>query len=550
MTMTTTPFHPLVPLSIFLMSCAAPPPGDELSARAPSAISSSCGQLALTQEDVPLPAFVRRARSAGFVPDRASGLSFTYDDARDGTTRIGYVRPDGSGFACLSCAPGFPSASTYLSGESFPDGARLLLSSGENNSSSQLGYAVLECTPSLAQCDSASVVPIEGFPGGPKLQDRVPKLAPDGGHLLWTRIRPDGYFMVVAPLQRAAAAYSLGEARVLNPRASSPPGGPSARQARTAWYEAKSLSYDGTELAFAGTLGDSLNLDWFTMSLATGQVTRLTRDGDWDEGGQLFPGGRFMTGGSSRGLGVTAALGTLPRPSLFDHAIIGAMTNAFIPRDLPFVPARPRSSRLVQHLLDRRCEDPDAALFAVGNEEEGWIGNGGGGTIWARDGRRFVNNEKRVDAPDTTRLRVVSLDAPPRADEPPPGLQLPAWAPRLADLPLLPALPGPVVYAGPRGGKVTVTALGDMLGGTFAATYDAYENEAGEILDGFQRASVLGPLIAHVEERLVVSGSRSGRSEIDVWFADAATQGSARSELDGAVFERRFGEARRCLPGS
>jgi hypothetical protein len=527
-------------LGAALLGCVdAPAPPGELVSR--GAASTTCGALAATQETVPLPAFAARPRTAGFVPDEASGIVFRYDDTRGGGTRLGYVRPDGSGFSCLSCAPGFPAQPEYLPGEAFPDGARLLLSTGENNSSTQLDYAVLECTPSLARCDAATVVPLGDFPAGPKLQDRVPKLTPDGEHLLWTRIRPDGYFMVVAPLARRQRAYHLGEARVLRPAPGSLPGEAGARRARTAWYEAKSISHDGAELAFAASLGDSLNLDWFTMSLATGAVTRLTRDPDWDEGGQLAPGGRFMTGGSSRGLGVTAALGAMPRPPLFDHAIVGAMANAFIPRALPLVPARPRSSKLVQHLLDRSCADTDAALVAFGAEAEGWLGNGGGGAIWARDGRRFLNNEKRADAPSLTRLRVVSLDVAPRADAPAQPLTIPAFAPRLADLPLRPASPAPQRFLGPGGGTVSIVDVGDLLLGQFTATYDGYVTEEGAILDGFQRATVLGPLVAHVEEQLSVTGARAGRSEIDVWFADALTRGAARSELDGQVFERRFG---------
>jgi hypothetical protein len=531
---------PLASCALWLTACLEAPGDAALTAERAGALAAPCRATVAAQHTVALPAFASRVRAAGFVPDAASGIAFAYDDRRDGAARIGYVRPDGSGFSCISCAGGFPGGVAYLPGEAFPDGRRMMLASGENNSTAQLDYAVLECAPSLARCDAATVLPIEGFPGGPKLQDRVPKLAPDGSHLVWTRIRPDGYFMIAAPLRRAARAYQLGDARVLNPPVAAQPGPGAGRRLSSAWYEAKSISHDGTELAFAGTLGDSLNLDWFTLSLDTGRVTRLTRDADWDEGGQSSPGGRFMTGGSSRGLGITAALGAVPRPPFFDHAIIGAVTNAFIPRELPPLPDRPRSSRLVQHVLDRSCPDSDAALLAVGAEDEGWIGNGGGGAIWARDGRRFVNAEKRADAPQETRLRVVTLDAPPRSDAPPAPLRLPAEAPRLAELAAEPGLAVPRSYPGPRGGTVTVLALGDLLGGVFVACYDGYATDDGVVLDGFQRATSLGPLLAHLEEQLVVSGARTGGSSIDVWFADAATRGTARSELDGAVFERSF----------
>lgn len=517
------------------------------------AATQRCAARIAGQATVPLPWFVTAARAPGFVPDEASGLVFSYVDARDGAARLGYVEPGGGGLACLSCAPGFPATPSYLPGDAFPDGKRLLLSAGENSSSQQLGYAVLECAPSLARCQRASVLPVTGFPDGPALQDRVPKLSPDGGHLVWTRIRSDGYFMVVAPLGRGATGYPLGEARVVNPPASGLTGelaGPAAgRRVASAWYEAKSVSQDGRELAFASTLGDSLNLDWFTMSLGTGEVTRLTRDGDWDEGGQLAPGGRFLTGGSSRGLEVTAALGAMPRPPLFDHAVIGAMTNAFIPRQLPPLPDRPRSSQLVQHVLDRSCEDRDAAMLAVSSEAEGWIGNGGGGRIWAQDGRRFVSGERRSDGSGQTRLQVVTLDAPPVEAVPPSPLQVPAFAPPLAEVALRPGLPRLRRFAGPRGGELWLSSSGDLWAGAFRADYRGYATADGLVLDGFTQATVLTPLAAHLEEQLTVSGARVGGSRIDVWFADAATQGAARSELDGVVHERSFGLALPGLPG-
>lgn len=527
--------HAAALATVALVACGAPS-----SAQVRQSLSDRCGATIASQQTIPLPAFVTRVRSAGFVQDAAAGVTFQYVDARDQKTRIGYVLPDGSSFACVSCAAGFPTDQTYLPGDSLPDGARMLLSAGENNSTSQIDYAILECAPSIAQCAQARVLPIRGFPAGPRLQDRVPKLTPDGSHLLWTRIRTDGYFMVAAGLTRSASEYTLGAARVLNPPSSSLGGAIGARRVRSSWYEAKSVSYDGATLAFAGTLGDSLNLDWFTLSLETGELTRLTRDGDWDEGGQLFPGNRFMTGGSSRGLGVTAALGAFPRPSLYDHAVIGAITNAYIPRSFPLIEDRPRASRLVQHVLDRSCADTDAAMVAVGDESAGWIGNGGGGTIWARDGVRFVNNEKRADDPTVTRLSVVTLDAPPQNAGVAAPLRIPAWAPLLEDVELTPTLPFRSVLHGPGGGRVTLLGVGDMAAGAFEATYVNYVTEDGTILNGCTRATVLNPLVAHVQEDLRATGSHVGTSSIDVWFADTATTGDARTELDGRVFARHY----------
>lgn len=490
---------------------------------------------------VPMPAHVRTPRSSGFVQDASSGITFEYTDAFTDDDEIGYVHTDGSGFRCISCDPAFDGHPALDPGDAFPDGRRFLAQSGENNGFGQLSFYVVECTPSIEHCAHVGILPIEGFPGGPKLQDRVPKLSPDGNHIVWTRIRTDGYFMLVGALERRQRKYVIRDVRVLNPPSEAAQDSIQAWSFGSAWYEAKSVSADGRSLAFAGTLGDSLNLDWFTMDLTSGLVTRLTRDGDWDEGGQMFPGERYMTGGSSRGSEVTAALGAMPRPPFFDFAIIGAVTNHYIPRSFPLVPDRARRSRLEQHVLDRRCADPELGLTAVELSEEGFVGNGGGGTIWSSDGTRFLNGERREDEPSTSRLSVVTIvGAEPFVGEPAP-MVIPTWAPRLRDLPEPRPWLRDRTITGPEGGTVTVSVTGDMLAGIFEARYEGYVVSGCARLDGVQRASVLGALVADLEESFTLSGCLTGWSEIDVFFADVGTFGRATTVLGDDVHDRVFG---------
>ncbi|MFT3765057.1 MAG: hypothetical protein QM820_06020 [Minicystis sp.] len=489
---------------------------------------------------IPMPDGVVRPRNSGFVPDADQGVIFRYTDAASGELRIGYLRPDGSGFRCVSCAAGGAALEGLVPGQTFPDGRRFLAQSGASRSAGQVSYRVVECSPSIAACDTVEVLPITGFPGGAKLQDRVPKLSPDGSTLVWTRIRADGYFMLAGALQRGVDAYEIGDVRVLNPPPAPGGGAVGALAAASSWYEAKSVSYDGKTLAFAATLGDSLNLDWFLMDLATGSVQRLTRDADWDEGGQMAPGGRYMTGGSSRGGEVMAALATLPRPPLFDAAIVGAVANYYLPRGDALPTIRHRRSRLVPHLLDLSCPDVDAGLTRLGADDEGWIGDGGGSNIWGRDGVHIVNGERREDDADTTRLRLVTILGAPENTAAPAPMVIPAWAPRLADL----TAPRPNVawrtLPGPAGGSVTVTLIGDMLAGEFVARYHGYADGC-RVIDGVQRASVLGALTAHYQEDLALSGCEQGASHVDVLFADALTTGNAVGVRNGVVHERSFG---------
>lgn len=501
---------------------------------------TSCGPQ-VTSAIIPMPANVTRPRTSGFVPDAGSGVLFRYTDATTSESEIGYILPDGTGFRCISCNAAFSDLPGAVPGQAFPDGKRFIVQSGENDSTGQISYHVATCAPSIAACDSVTVSSIGGFPGGITLQDRVPKLSPDGSTFVWTRIRPDGYFMLAAPLVQGANGYTLGEARVLNPKAAPGSGQVGALSVASAWYEAKSVSYDGKTLAFAGTLGDSVNLDWFLMDLASGSVQRLTRDADWDEGGQLFPGGRFMTGGRSRGGNVTASLSALPRPPLFDYAIIGAITNYYLPRGNALPALRPRRSRLVPNLLDLTCPDTDAGSIAIGPEEQGWIGDGGGGNTWSRDGRMFVNGERREDDESTTRLRVGTIVGAQANVDPPGAMVIPAWAPRLSDLPAPLGTAQHRTLQGAHGGTVTISFVGDMLAGEFIAEYKGYSSDGCSTLDGVQRATVATPLVAHYRESLTLAGCETGTSDVDVVFADMATYGHALSERNGESYERSFG---------
>lgn len=533
-------------LSLPLAACGAPTGGGEGGAlgQATEGLAAGGGEVCTTVVEattIPLPEGVLRPRNSGIVPDADQGVLFRYTDSASGDARLGYIHGDGAGFRCLSCASGGGALAGLLPAQTFPDGRRFLAQKGASHAVGEIAYSVVECSPSLAACDTVTALPITGFPGGVKLQDRVPKLSPDGSTLVWTRIRPDGYFMVAGALERGESGYHVGEVRVLNPPPAAGSGPVGALAVSTSWYEAKSVSHDGRTLAFAATLGDSLNLDWFLMDLATGSVQRLTRDPDWDEGGQMAPGGHYMTGGSSRGGEVMASLAALPRPPLIDDAVIGAVANYYLPRGDALPDIRHRRSRLIPQLLDLDCADTDAGLTPVGNDEEGWIGDGGGSNVWARDGVHFVNGERREDDSSTTRLRLFTILGAPENHDPPAPMVIPAWAPRLADLPA--PLPSATLRTlhNPGGGSVTISRFGDMALGDFVASYHGYVVNGCARIDGVQRASALGALTAHYKEDLTLSGCESGESHVDVYFADALTTGEAHAVRNGVVHDRSFG---------
>jgi hypothetical protein len=482
---------------------------------------------------VPLPPEVTSARAPAFVAADGSDLLFSFSGPGTKGQELGYIRLDGSGFRCLSC-------DSSLNGhepQPFRDGRRVFLQQGENQSSGQADYVIVECRPSLADCRQSSSKPVLGLGDSSSLQDRVPKLSPDERWLLSTRIRIDGYFMMLGHLVEQSDHYQVEDLLVVNPPADPAKGEIDQLSVTGTVYEAKGIGTDGRTMTFAATLGEAMNFDWFALDLPTGAVRRLTRDPDWDEGSQPSPGMQYFRGASARGREVTAALGNLPRPSLFDFALMGPVFNYYLPRSLPVpIPGRERKELLRPFLL------PAGEAAGVGgeggfqlsrqDEEDGWLSNGGSGG-WSADGRKILNAQKREDG--QTRLRIYTLEQQPAYLEPPRALQMPDWARPISEFPVRPRHLLRRV-SGPGGGTALVSLQGTQLAGVFSVQYSDYSVDGCSKLNGHQIVTLTGVLIGSLVENLRLSGCHQGYSRIRVAFADLLTTGSAESDYDGRVY--------------
>lgn len=471
----------------------------------------------------------------------------TFKAAPEAKTSVGWLRADGSGFHCLTCDV-FGSADVGAP-LPFPDGRRVFVQSPSNmDAAGAFGYYVLECAPSLENCAASSAEPVSGLVSGLTdsrgVQDREMRLSKDGTKLLWTRIRPDGYFMLLGDIVATGDGYELSDVRVVNPPGGDLFGTADALALGAPWYEAKDLSYDGRPMTFSGSLAGSLNYDNFTLDLGTGQVRRLTFDPDWDEDAGISPDGQWFVSGTSKGMNRQAAWGNAVRPPLADIAMVGPLSNMFLPRTLPGTGPSPQRLGSLHHVVvDRHGERGDYNGQAIAPPQEPeWAAAADSTPDWSPDGTRLLRIQTRRDpvtgADVETRMQVVTL-----ADRVPVSVLAgttvtPQWAPLLEDV----AVRTNVSYLrrldGPAGGAVTVLRLGNMLFGFWLLNYQGYSSDGCSVLNGTQSTFTLLGILADFREATTVAGCHNGFTQAQVRFGGAASNGGIVSEYDGRRFER------------
>ena len=279
---------------------------------------------------IKLPTSIKSAGWPVFTHDGRHLLFFnTGSDTVGGSTGPGASAElwitglDGSGAHCLSCgvANDPPSAGE---GEvtPFPDGKRVFFGSFFQPGSST--YGVLECKPSVVDCKSASILPVDFSgaepatvpPGGAVSTPQVnsggayaAKLSQDGAHIGFSDIRSDSVeTMVVGTLRRSADKYTVVDPRVINPAAptSASDTNINAWSDSGALYEFKTFTNGGADATYVESGGPHLlNPDVWSVNLATGKRTRLTSNPDYDEDNAVSPNGRLLALWSNRTMHMT-----------------------------------------------------------------------------------------------------------------------------------------------------------------------------------------------------------------------------------------------------
>lgn len=458
---------------------------------------------------------------------------------------------DGGGARCLSCGLANDPGST---GEGeitpFADGKRVFFGSFAQPGASQ--YGVLECSPSVADCRSASILPVDFSaaetalipPGGAVLLPQAntggqygAKLAQDGMHVGYSDILSDSIeMMVVATLTRTASSYRATDPRVINPpNPASLSDTDIARWSNGgALYEFKTFTHGGADATYVQVGGIALgNPDVWSVNLASGARTRLTAHPDYDEDNAVSPDGRLLALWSNRTMHMTDWYGgLLPVRDFIDvpSALLSlgiSSSNKRCHGPIWIMPSDgDRGGTLAGQPI---VYHPEPDVF-VTNNLVGW-------PQWSPDGTMLAlnttNNGPGGSYPAHAPYLLVAHFPAMQPSQPLPAVssQPGAWAGTPADYHPAMGSVGVQTFNGPGGGTVTVSYSGTVLVGTWSETYSNYSEDGLSFVNGavdITSAVEAGSYSSH----LSMSGAHSGSNDVDMTFAGSAS-GQGQSSYDG-----------------
>lgn len=479
---------------------------------------ASSGRETIESHVVPLPASVGGPR---FPWWSAAGdrLLFSATPAAGGRVEIYSVAPDGTDLTCLTCGVAPEVDQPLLKPIPFRDGKRVIVRVGNQSPVQAADHAILECTPSVARCDRAELVPfVPPAADDPSVtQDqRELRPAPDNEHIGFSQVRSSTsgeatLVAIVGELRRTADAYEVDDARVISTRG-----------------ELKSFTPDGTgALVGIFTPGpyETANPDVVRIDLATGRQHRVTSAADYDEPVEMAPDGRSYVVGSGRGSGLFETVSQVRRPSLLGTTLDPLTAYLFAAHrgDLLegwVVPVGAEAKgRLGQRLAAADSGYDGRAIY-------NWRPDGTAITYWEGKGNGFDPN------PTDTRLVVAELvDREPASAPAVPTVATSSWAPALDGL-VPPAIEPPRSRDGKASGSVTVTVTAAERGETVEVRYTDFSDDGSWVIDGTERAERTGQR-THYTADLTLSGDHEGYLRADAVISAGAIEGLITSSVDG-----------------
>lgn len=485
--------------------------------------------------------------------DSGQRLLFNFTSSSTTGTQLGIIDLDGSDFRCLTCDTGLITGNLKVA-QRFRDGERLLVA---GNNSPNPKWSVLECTPSVLDCQSAVKLPIQlppnPDPGTGILQYRVPHVTFDDQWFIWSEVRlrgPGGNLSAMGRLVRQADHYEVQDARVIAPPIQSLVLGTDSDVWRnfTQPFEAKEAAMrGGLDWVMAGT-PDAGHYDNFAIDLGSGAVRRMTRHPDHNEGISFTPDEEWAIVSSARTDNRVEFLGLLPRPPYIDWiafslhfvAIAGAPSDGLSPGGN----SNERDCYLDPWMVDRWFERGDYVGQRLLTPADGWQ-SAAGGFEWSPDGTRLSITEigwRRLNSPPLPgRLRVFTLTnrdpIAPASVVPIVATPDPNWAIRYEDW-IVPNTFGVTVIPGKVSGTATITNdFADTLSGSTRVDFANYSDDGASTLDGFEeiRIPVLVTDGAEYEVDLTLSGVRAGSMQGELFYDFVAdvNSGEVVSILDG-----------------
>lgn len=504
-----------------------------------------------------------RLRSAALL---RGGSHLLVERERDGAREIGVLPRAGGAFQCITCdvAPGASDP------DQFDDGRRMIVQRAEGGLSQvgeatgdaspiggglgDLQFSIVECAPSLADCDRASVLPldfpIDGLLEGAQIREVA--ASPDGAWIKFNEVRVlDGERMTIGRLVRGDRGWEVVEPRVLNPayELTDAPGGwiDGGRFYESGGgFSGRSFSYDGRTLKY-GTTTSALNYDVWKLDLATGRRTQVTTDVDYNEMSDTSPDGRWIAASSARGLDRMDVVTEVRRPPFLDVVTFGQIGRIGL-----FNNRRCMNERWLWATDPGQQEGGYSGQPVV--TEDGWLIRG---WRWTEGGTGAVVFEERIPseaepaAPEQrTRIRELRFPArrPHRRAAPVPLADLTdlSWAADHASYSTLAGRTQPSrVVRGPRGGIATLSYLGQFAAGRWAVRYDRYVDETGRTITGTESLTTANPLVqATWDVDLVVD--RPGRPGAE--RLDGTITVGPQGRFTGTVSSTVDGRTRRGFP--
>lgn len=499
---------------------------------------------------IDLPKSIRWARFPGFAQDGRHILFWSAGD-------VWITDLHGRGTRCLTCGlVGRPKVTdpyqlaTMLN--PFPDGKRVLLE--QDNQVATTALQVLTCTPSVADCRTRKLTPIDYAaaeptaiaPGGALLAPQIglanvaahAQLSPDGKYVGFSQARSDAIeAMIVARLTTTPnGGYALTDPRVINPAGPASPADTSLAgwSESSALFEFKTFTNGGRDATYVQVGGRETNTDIWSVNLATGKRTRLTAHPDWDEDNAVSPNGKLMTIYSTRTMHYTDWLGGLLPVRDFVWAPVAAMSssiggNTACMGPMWLLPATGDAGATLsgQPIIEYRYKNVHVVDTLA--ESAQWSADG---TMVALD----ATDDSTGRAPPyllVAHLGATKASRPLRTVSSQPG----AWAPRPEDYHGAIGYSGDVTLPGPQGGTVTVHygSTTGALSGTWTETYNNYA-EDGSVVNGTVTSTGGAASNGSLSSHLTMTGAHTGSTDIEVTF-NQGIHGHGKVTYDGVTVE-------------
>jgi hypothetical protein len=509
------------------------------------ASAASFGYQPITIQRINLPSSVGPARWPGFTTDGRHLLFFSSNE-------LWITDLHGDVVHCLTCGvANDPKLSDSADLEtSFPDGKRVLIEEDIQPGKSNL--AVLECQPSVADCRSEQILPVDFSgaepavipPGGALSTPQMTlggaeyhaQLSPDGHYVGFSEIRTDAFeLMVVGKLEGSASEYVVTDPRVINPPAPTSPFDTNVDDwsDSSALMEFKTFTHGGADATYVEVGGPSvMSTQTWSVNLASGQRTQLTNNPDWNEDNGVSPNGKLLSLFSDRTMHYIDSIGGIVPVRDFIDAPASAMAAGALGGfsecmgPMWLLPAAgDDGGRLAgEPIVDYQY--PGVHVVDTLAESSQWSPNG---TMIALN---TTDDPTGQAAPFllVAHLTSVKPSRPLRAVSSQPG----AWAPSPTGYHGTIGYEGTVTLHGPRGGTVTVHygATAGALAGSWSETYANYSENGKDEVSGTVAISGTA-LDGNYSEHLTMTGGNTGSDNTDLTFGTNGTSGHATSTYDG-----------------